>query len=169
MWWTWAVASPAARSKLVGPAAGQVLAPCITVSRVAGRAASRPSRSAPSRRGAETPCRSATASAAALVATMPADPRTRSPKDHRRRRPVSGPKVDPPWTLSIVQVTNGYHCRVSADLCLNPGTRPLTQTWTAVITRPALDDSDPHTGRRLRSETCPRRRSWWTVGLRHVT
>lgn len=66
--WTWAIAAPAARSSLMVPFAGQLLVPGTTVSRLAGTPASRPSRSAPSRRGAGSPYCSAMASAAALVA-----------------------------------------------------------------------------------------------------
>ena len=51
------------------PLAGHKLLPATTVSKVAGTPASRPSRSVPSRRGAGKPYFSATASAAAFVAT----------------------------------------------------------------------------------------------------
>ena len=61
----------------------------------------------------------------------------------------------PPRALPVMQGTNGCDRDAPADLCLHPCKRLLGQTCAAVITRPALGDSDPCTGRRQEGRDRP--------------
>jgi hypothetical protein len=55
----------------------------------------------------------------------------------------------------VMQGMNGCDRYAPADLCLQPCKHLFGQTWTAVITRPATDDSDPCTGKRQEGRDRP--------------
>ena len=137
------------------PLAGHKLLPATTVSKVAGTPASRPSRSVPSRR--EPASRTSRRRRAQLRSWRPGRARSAysesgAPPQMRSRQEISELSTT---GSPVMQGMNGCDRYAPADLCLQPCKHLFGQTWTAVITRPATDDSDPCTGKRQEGRDRP--------------